>query len=151
MTNQARQLIKLAESYCEQIESMDSIDQGRFALLLKMLNQLQESIGVFDKPDPLTQEIAAVDLDARFELFSHLFELLGQQDAYAMEHDGISHDPILTGSLADDLTDIYCELKHGLKLLDEKPERAINCWLHGYYLHWQEHLVDAQRHLRSLE
>jgi hypothetical protein len=56
----------------------------------------------------------------------------------------------MTGSLADDLTDIYCELKHGLRAFPAKPARTLETWFLGYDCHWGQHLVDAQRHLATL-
>lgn len=41
----------------------------------------------------------------------------------------------MTGSLADDLTDIYCELKHGLRMVDEDPRRSLNTWREGFTRH----------------
>ena len=64
--------------------------------------------------------------------------------------DVYADDDHRTGSLADDLTDIYCELKNGLKLVDGEPERAMEDWHKGYHLHWGQHLVDAERHLYEL-
>jgi hypothetical protein len=56
----------------------------------------------------------------------------------------------MTGSLADDLTDIYCELKHGLNMFDAEPELAVKGWVNGFEFHWGQHLTDAQRHLSVL-
>jgi hypothetical protein len=90
------------------------------------------------------------DLDARFELFSHLRELLGERDGYWLEFDRLGDSEHMTGSLADDLTDIYCELKHGLRLVDSHPNRALCGWRSGFQDHWGRHLFDAQRHLSAL-
>ena len=60
----------------------------------------------------------SVDLDKRFELFSRLHGLLGDLDGYWMEYDVTPDRQEMSGSLADDLTDIYCELKHGLTRLE---------------------------------
>jgi hypothetical protein len=90
------------------------------------------------------------DLDARFELFSHLRGLLGERDGYWMEFDRVGDAEVMTGSLADDLTDIYCELKHGLRLIDSDPRRALRGWREGFEDHWGQHLTDAQRHLSAL-
>ncbi len=54
-----------------------------------------------------------------------------------------------SGSLADDLTDIYCELKSGLLSLEENlknQDQAIDDWRCGYKVHWGKHLVDAEKH-----
>ena len=90
------------------------------------------------------------DLDARFEIFAQLRSLLGSKDGYWMEFDVAQDGQFMTGSLADDLTDIYCELKHGLGVVDEEPRRAFDGWRSGYRVHWGQHLVDAERHLYEL-
>jgi hypothetical protein len=92
-----------------------------------------------------------VDLDRRFELFSHLRALLGDRDGYFLEFDR-AHEgaDAMTGSLADDLTDIYCELKHGLLAAETDPARALGIWCFGYEAHWGQHLMDAERQLANL-
>jgi hypothetical protein len=76
---------------------------------------------------------------------------LADRDGYFLEfdrhQDGVE---AMTGSLADDLTDIYCELKHGLRAFDSNPGRALETWFLGYECHWGQHLVDAERHLANL-
>lgn len=93
------------------------------------------------------------DLDARFELFSRLHDLLGERDSYWLEFDGVLGGQAMTGSLADDLTDIYCELKHALNELDAGPDpaKALKGLRQGYRVHWGQHLVDAERHLYNLQ
>jgi hypothetical protein len=58
----------------------------------------------------------------------------------------------MSGSLADDLTDIYYELKDGLNRLDrsEDPGRTLGSWRSGFCKHWGQHVVDAERHLYAL-
>jgi hypothetical protein len=117
------------------------------AELLPKLHAVMTSLGAqFSGKDTTLSP----DLDARFELFSHLRELLGERDPYWLEFDHIDEDQGMTGSLADDLTDIYCELKHGLRSCAVQPERAVQGWLKGYECHWGKHLLDAQRHLLAL-
>jgi hypothetical protein len=58
----------------------------------------------------------------------------------------------MSGSLADDLTDIYFDLKPGLELLPAAhPEPVLRFWLESFELHWGQHLVDAERHLYALK
>jgi Domain of unknown function (DUF5063) len=54
-------------------------------------------------------------------------------------------EPILN-SLADDLTDIYCDVKAGLSLFDAQHsiDAAWN-WRFNFQIHWGQHLVGAQR------
>jgi hypothetical protein len=67
-----------------------------------------------------------------------------------MEYDVAGDGQSMSGSLADDLTDIYCELKSGLDMLDGQPQRAVEGWHLGFHLHWGQHLLDAERHLYDL-
>ena len=79
--------------------------------------------------------------------------MLGERDAYWMEFDADYDKQCMSGSLADDLTDLYCELKHGLRVLEADPEsndRAMEVWRRGYKAHWGQHLLDAERHLYGL-
>jgi hypothetical protein len=94
------------------------------------------------------------EFEQRFELFSHLRRLLGDHDGYRLEYDSSRGEEFMSGSLADDLTDIYFELKQGLKVLSEDPEnlcRAADLWCGSYLWHWGQHLVDAERHLYDLQ
>jgi hypothetical protein len=97
------------------------------------------------------------DFDDRFDLFSQLRAKLGERDSYWLEYDDPAETPEdaehRTGSLADDLTDIYFELKRGLNMLDADsagPDRVAHLWELGFRRHWGQHLVDAERHLYAL-
>jgi hypothetical protein len=142
---------KIAREYCGLIESVDQADSSWLEQMEALLPKLHAAVSALGAP--LTERhdhSLAPDLDARFELFVELRRLLGQRDGYWMEFDGGQDAHSMTGSLADDLTDIYCELKHGLGLLDNEPERALDDWRSGYKVHWGQHLLDAERHLYKL-
>jgi len=52
----------------------------------------------------------------------------------------------ISGSLADDIADIYRDLKKGLELKEtypRQPEAAIWQWRFGFYSHWGKHAMDA--------
>jgi hypothetical protein len=117
--------------------------------ILPRLHAAVVALGGCDKD---TEHALVVDLDARFELYTHLRDLLGELDAYWMEFDAAYDDQCMSGSLADDLTDIYCELKHGLRVLEADPggNGALDVWRRGYKAHWGQHLLDAERHLYAL-
>ena len=144
-------MVKTAQIYCNLIESVEQADSswlGKMETLLPKLHAAVSALGVSRKGGE--DHSLAPDLDARFELFVELRRLLGQRDGYWMEFDVANDGQSMTGSLADDLTDIYCELKHGLKLLENEPDRALDDWRSGYKMHWGQHLVDAERHLYKL-
>ena len=106
---------------------------------------------VLDDGDDASGESLMADLDARFELYTHLRMLLGDKDSYWMAFDVAQDGQSMSGSLADDLTDIYCELKHGLRLVDREPSKAMDDWCSGFRMHWGQHLMDAERHLYELK
>jgi hypothetical protein len=142
----------LARRYCDLIEA--SADDGRRRWLgdvASILPRLQAAISSVSTPVSEVVPASAIDLDARFELFWRLRRLLADRDGYWLEFDRASEGvDEMTGSLADDLTDIYCELKSGLGLYARYPECALRGWAYGFDRHWGRHLVDAERHLALL-
>lgn len=150
MSPQAHELKNLATHYCELVECLNQGDTDGLHEVADLLPRLHAAVAALDLPDPHQGHHLVADLDARFELFSQLRNMLGERDSYWMEFDVADDEQSMSGSLADDLTDIYCELKNGLKLVDGEPERAMEDWHKGYHLHWGQHLVDAERHLYEL-
>ncbi|SDW60305.1 protein of unknown function [Thiocapsa roseopersicina] len=142
----------LARRYCDLIEaSIDAHRRHWLGDVASLLPRLQAAISSVSAPVSGVVPMSVVDLDARFELFWRLRRLLADRDGYWLEFDRASEGADgMTGSLADDLTDIYCELKSGLGLYACYPERALRGWAYGFDRHWGRHLVDAERHLALL-
>ena len=151
MQTHTDELLDLARRYCRVIESLEEGNRRSLAQLNEILPQLHAAMTAVG---PQQEEVIddSVDLDQRFELFSRLHRLLGDLDAYWMEYDVTPDRQEMSGSLADDLTDIYCELKHGLKRLDDSDDagRTLGSWRTGFCKHWGQHVVDAERHLYAL-
>ncbi len=146
------ELLAIARRYCELIESLQEGDRQPLAQINELLPQLHAAmttVGPWQEDKPLE---AVVDLDRRFELFSSLHRLLGDLDGYWMEYDVAPDRQEMSGSLADDLTDIYCELKNGLVHLEDNSDarRTLHSWRSGFCNHWGQHVVDAERHLYAL-
>lgn len=144
-------LLGLARRYCTLIEGSGPDNDHWLREVAELLPRLHASIMSALEPGERDEPTIGVDLDARFELYTHLHGLLGERDAYWLEFDRDSDGADMTGSLADDLTDIYCELKHGLKFVHEHPEQALHGWLSGFESHWERHLLDAERQLSQLQ
>ncbi len=90
------------------------------------------------------------NLEERFLLFGHLKSYLGPLDEYWSEADLEAGDGLKTGSLADDITDLYFDLKRGLAVYrsgESARDQAIDLWLYSYKLHWRQHLRDAKKQL----
>lgn len=152
MLKESDELLMLARQYCELIESLQEGQRQALSELNAVLPRLHAA---------MTRVVAAgedhagdivVDLDQRFELFSHLRQLLGDLDPYWMEYDVTPDRQEMSGSLADDLTDIYCELKTGLQRLEGQQDArpTLGHWRSGFCKHWGQHVVDAERHLYAL-
>ena len=149
-----QELLKVAAEYCSLIEQVDDNEQDIFPSLIRILPRLHASMQAFVDNKEADCDIQDADLDARFELFSRLRQLLGDRDGYWLEFDVRSNEECKSGSLADDLTDIYCELKSGLLSLEENTkdqDAAIDDWRCGFKVHWGKHLVDAEKHLYDLQ
>jgi hypothetical protein len=150
MSRKAAEMITLAKRYCALIESSSAQHPSWLEGVATLLPRLHAAVNSFDGRFYDGDVALAPDLDARFELYTHLVDLLGDRDSYWLEFDSAQDSHAMTGSLADDLTDIYCELRHGLQAVEEDTERALEAWKEGFSRHWGQHLIDAERHLSAL-
>ena len=144
-------IAELASSYCRLIEASGMGATPWLGEVADLLPRLHAAVLSLEGAEGEDEEPLAPDLDARFELYTHLRGLLGERDGYWLEFDRMGEHRAMTGSLADDLTDIYCELKHGLRVEDLHPQLARRCWYLGFANHWGQHLIDAERHMAALE
>jgi len=154
MTDKQQQLIGVVREYCSLIEQIDDQQQSIFPALTALLPRLHASIAAYANEKDADCNIGEADLDARFELFSRLKQLLGDRDGYWLEYDNPASETCKSGSLADDLTDIYCELKNGLLGMEDQTRQLsqiIDNWRCGFKVHWGKHLVDAEKHLLELQ
>jgi hypothetical protein len=152
MQSDANELLAVARRYCTLIESLDGGQRAALAQLNEVLPRLHAAMTAVGPPHDEDANDQAEDLDQRFELFSRLRSLLGDLDAYWMEFDVTPDRQEMSGSLADDLTDIYCELKLGLQGLERNDDErsTVGRWRAGFCKHWGQHVVDAERHLYAL-
>ena len=152
LTETLSEMVGVAERYCKLIDAPVRNPDAWLESLYNLMPQLHSAVTLLNAYDAGDMQVAAVDLDDRFELYSRLRQQLGEQDSYWLEFDALPEEMHMSGSLADDLTDIYFDLQHGLELLDEAwPQRAAQVWQTSYRLHWGQHLVDAERHLYALK
>jgi hypothetical protein len=145
-------LLETAREYCRLIESPRPGDADWFRALARVLPRLHALVAALEMPTTSSCTTPELDLDSRFDLFGRLHEELGELDGYWLEFDAPRDHLPVTGSLADDLTDIYCDLRLGLNRLADEPDPAgvLQDWRVGFAIHWGQHLVDAARHLYAL-
>lgn len=149
-----RELANAAEQYCALVEGLNRPEGDWLEQLSCLLPRIHAAvIGLGRSTGGSMEPDTAGDFERRFELYTHLRRLLGDRDRYNLEFDpGDRSD--MSGSLADDITDIYFELRRGLDVLDRHPDdlrQAAVVWRNGFRWHWGQHVVDAERHLYELE
>jgi hypothetical protein len=82
------------------------------------------------------------------EVFNRLQGVLGKDDVYwTVDPFGPEEQEELVGSLADDLADIYRDVKEGLELaaMGASEHEVLWQWRFNFWVHWGVHLVDALR------
>jgi hypothetical protein len=145
-------MASVAEHYCQLIDQASDVPTDWLDRLFGLMPQLHMAVTALNAYHTTDTPVPKVDLEERFELYSRLRKMLGERDSYWLEFDASPEEMHMSGSLADDLTDIYFDLQHGLELLDEAwPQNAAQIWQSTYRVHWGQHLVDAERHLYALK
>ena len=146
-----QQMAALANSFCSLVERFEEDQlEGWLVEMTKLLPRLHEAVDALGKLDTVNAYEHSTDYDARFDLFTRLYNALGERDGYNYAYDGIDGQR-LSGTLADDITDIYFDLKHGLRMLEDDPGQAARNWQHSYEFHWRHHLIDAERQLEPFD
>ncbi len=147
------EVVNAAQDYCALIDRASPGDPSWLEGLFRSLPRLHAAIASLHLANGNAMLAAQIDFDERFELYSRLRKGLGERDGYWLEFDADNtiSPRHMSGSLADDLTDIYFDLKPGLELLRKvRLERVLRFWQTSFELHWGQHLVDAERHLYAL-
>jgi len=146
-----QQMAQIAKSFCALVERFDDCQlETWLEEMADLLPRLHVAVSDLGKTESMSVYEQSTDYDARFDLFTRLYSVLGERNGYNHEYDG-EDGQRLSGTLADDITDIYFDLKHGLHMLEENPTQAARDWQHSYEFHWRHHLIDAERQLGQVE
>jgi len=152
LTQTLGEMAGVAEDYVRLIDSTHGKPGNWLEQLFRLMPRLHAAVTALNAYEAGDLPASRVDLDERFELYSHLRRLLGERDSYWLEFDSTPEEMHMSGSLADDLTDIYFDLRYGMELFEEVwPHHAAQAWQTTYREHWGQHLVDAERHLYALK
>lgn len=141
-----RDLAAAAAEYCGLVEHLDRPDGDWLEQVSCLLPRIHAAVIHLQPPAAaaVCPPLSAADYERRFELFSRLRRLLGEREV-------ADADPA-SDRLADDITDIYFELRRGLDAFSpSRPDAAARIWRSGFLWHWGQHLVDAERRLYELE
>ncbi len=147
-------MARLAREYCELVDQFTGQDpDGWLRGLANLLPQLHETVDGLEALDTVYAYESPPDFEARLALFQRLYSALGERNRFSAEVDLARDGQRLSGSLADDITDIYFDLKRGLQLLDQHPSDpriAAKDWQNSFRVHWGLHLEDAERQLQVM-
>lgn len=149
-------MAQLAAEYCGLIELFEDegFDGRRLARLKKLLPKLHLAVMGLVAPEGGYRYYFLPDDDARFELYMRLHHILRAEPQWWDAQRDSQWRAQVCEHLADDLTDMYFDLKHGLDRLVQDPshpEHAIHDWLCSFYMHWGKHLLDAEHWLSGKE
>jgi hypothetical protein len=142
----------VASQFCSIVDSASTLDRTSFVLqVYKTLPKLiDEAIHLQDVQSSDDQKATKGTVRQGMEewkrLYTSLREKLGEWDQYRQVFDPTQDAEAVHGSLADDIADIYRDLKRGLDLkeaITPHPEDSIWEWRFGFYSHWGHHAMDA--------
>ena len=143
----------VVDEYCYLIDTFD--DLGRNSSWLahfgKVLPRLHVAVIALVPSTDRYGPYRFPDDDERCELYMRLHNLLQTDRALKKAYGRSCLRQQFCDRLADDFTDIYFDLRLGLELLSIDSVKATNLWLCSFYLHWGQHLLDAECHLHAVE
>ena len=151
-SKQIQELQQSAQRFCFLVENINGYGPSGWLMeISQLLPRIHSGIGLLDNPTQAECLFSLADIDERFELFCYLKKFLGKKDGYEVGEELSNNE--LYGSLAEDLVDLYFEIKRGLDLLYADKANlgaALSLWRDGFFLRWGKHLIDAERHLYDL-
>jgi hypothetical protein len=155
----ASRFCAVGQQFCSAVESASKLDRASlltevYRVLPRLINEaiLLPIIESTDEDDATEEEQLASCARVRMtdeqwgQLYGLLKEKLGDWDLYWQVFDPTTDKEASCGSLADDIADIYRDLKEGLVLSERnlvQPEDVIWNWRILYYSHWGKHAIDA--------
>ncbi len=156
-----KRFVDCAERFCSLIEHHQSLTAGEFvrscASCLADLYGASVSLSLLSVEIDSAELIADVISTERARAIDRQIseKLNGQCLYWEVLDPRIESDPIVdglgVGDLADDIADIYREVKNGLFAFNRGPAtEAIWHWQEGFRSHWGDHVVDALRGMHHI-
>lgn len=140
-----------AKRFCSIVDSASHMDRGEFVskiyrVLPKLIDQAIEMPDVEGSDKDQRQSAPRVRHEEWEQLYNSLKAKLGDWDLYHQVFDPTHENEAVVGTLADDIADIFGDLKEGLVFIEaakRSPEEAIWTWRLLFYSHWGKHAMDA--------
>lgn len=163
----ANRFCLIAQQFCAVVDSAPNLE--RIELLIRIFPLLPQLIGEaiclpdVGLSDCTIPEVELAHSSARErarskgaqwgQLYNLLTAKLGDWNPYWQVFDPTKEQEAIYGSLADDIADIYRDLKDGVILSESHqalPEDNIWHWRYGFHSHWGKHAMDALRTIHCL-
>ena len=151
--------IDVAERYCSLLDSdplpeREVLVRQAAALLPELYLGALELMQV-PVPEHDLDEDQLVSHEDWHALFKRLGGVLGDFNYYWEVFDPYVDEDKLTSSLADDLSDVYRDVKEGLLKfrgvgVEADLGKAMDEWRESFRIHWGGHLVDAMRAIHRI-
>lgn len=161
MPLQCSRMAIVAAEYCRFIDNFNGRDRAIdrrinwLHRLEKLLPRLHVAVIALTESTENAQAYWLHDDDKRCELFLRLDVILQSDERLWAAYEVNSHRQqsrqALCERMADNLTDMYFDLKRGLELMRESPEKAASNWQSSFYAHWGKHLLDAECWLHAVD
>ena len=133
-----------AKQFCSLLEKMQIFELHQCKVLIAELMEIYKMALVLPDVDPETSDLPEVRIDRIGISF-------GKYDSYWEIYNPYECDSAVSGSLSDDFSDIYNELKTGVLLYEEENvKEAVWQWKWSFDNHCCYHIVDALRALNQL-
>jgi hypothetical protein len=142
---------ELAASYCALVEGIEALERDKIhRRLAVLLPSLMSAAALLPDLDPTSgADAPEISHEVWFERFAAIGGKLGGDGGYwtTMHVHGSSEPKVINLALADDLADIWRDLRGGLDLLASGGEiaDAVWEWRFGFKAHWGTHAAEALR------
>ena len=98
LTQSLGEMAAVAQAYCRLIDSTRQGTGDWLEQLFRLMPRLHAAVTALNAFDNAELPASHVDLDERFELYSHLRRLLGSRDSYWLEFDPDSDAAAMSSS-----------------------------------------------------
>lgn len=145
-------MASVAREYCRLVDDFDGFTLNRTWAehMISLLPRLHIAVIALNGVDYQYSEYDFPDDDARCELYMHLHTVMGGDATIWSSGDSLLLYDTVCDRLADDLTDMYFDLKGGLEIIEQDPQQAMHTWQCSFYWHWGRHLLDAEHWLHTV-
>ncbi|WP_455199079.1 DUF5063 domain-containing protein [Kaarinaea lacus] len=143
----------VASEYCNLIDIFDGLGQDSewLSRMGKMLPTLHVGVIALTPSAESNSAYRIPDDDERIELYMRLHDVLQSDRTLKTVYGHSRIRQQLCDQLADDFTDMYFDLKLGLEMMSMSALQASDIWTFSFYMHWGQHLFDAECRLRAVQ